>query len=165
MIGPNVERYDMLAREYPEVAARIGSVRVGELPTATRRGEPNEWARSYIGDEETPGAIVLNRNFFGRPGRMAREDARNAARGWHPSGTAALDATMTHEFGHHVMFWLRDNEYDPIGFVQHLDGREELSDYASRKLEEAWSEAFRAHYTRRRDIQRSSCDPRHHGVY
>ena len=65
MIGPNVERYDMLAREYPEVAARIGSVRVGELPFAGDNGirfQPDgDDAVEYVSDNYVPVEMAPSR--------------------------------------------------------------------------------------------------------
>ncbi len=146
VMGPTLEQYDRLANEYPEVAARIRLVRVAQLPTARRLGEPTEWARATADDGEPPYVLTLNRSMYGRPGRMARENRRLVDGGWHPDGTVQVEATLTHEFGHLVMFWLQDLGYSPVEFVRQIEGVGELSNYAKMRVEEAWSEAFRTHH-------------------
>lgn len=146
VMRPTLEQYDRLANEYPEVAARIRLVRVADLPTGRLLGEPTEWARAPSDDGEPPYVLTLNRNLYGRPGRMRRENQRLVELGWHPSGTVQIEATLTHEFGHLVMFWLEDSGYDPRAAVRRILDTRPLSRYCVGHVAEAWAEALRAHH-------------------
>ncbi len=103
-------------------------------------------ARATSDDGDPPYVLTLNRALYGRPGRMRRENRRLVDIGWHPSGTAQVEATLTHEFGHLVMFRLQDSGYDPFDAIRRHQGIRPLSGYAELRLEEAWAEAVRAHY-------------------
>lgn len=70
-----------------------------------------------------------------------------AASGWHPSGTSQVGSIVTHEVGHHVLFWLQDEGFDPVPFITVLaTDRRGLSGYANTRPEEAFAEAFVAHH-------------------
>ena len=146
VMGPTLEQYDRLASEFPEVAARIRLVRVAQLPTARRLGEATQWARATSDEGDPPFVLTLNENLYGRPGRMRRENRRLVGLGWHPSGTTQVEAPLTHEFGHLVMFWLQDSGYDPLRTLRTLEYPSYLSEYCLRGPAEEWAEAFRAHY-------------------
>ena len=94
-----------------------------------------------------PSTLLLNRAYFSRPGRLARRLDTMAASGWHPSGTSRVESIVTHEFGHHVMFWLQDEGFDPVPVIRASTAdRRGLSGYANTLPEEAFSEAFVAHH-------------------
>jgi hypothetical protein len=145
-MGPTLEQYDRLANEYPEVAARIRLVRVAHLPTARRLSDATHWARATSDDRDLPFVLTLNATLYGRPGRMRRENRRLVELGWHPTGTIQLEATLTHEFGHLLMFRLEDSGYDPRAFVRQVLDTRPLSGYSIGRPEEAWAETLRAHH-------------------
>jgi hypothetical protein len=64
--------------------------------------------------------------------------------GWHPSGTTAPTTFMTHEFGHHLMFWLQERGIDVRGEVAVLGNPGSLGLYAQTHFAEAFSEGFAA---------------------
>jgi len=146
VVGPTLAQLDGLSREYPEVAARIEELRLEDLPTGGY-GQPAVFGRSQAARANRRSTLVLNRAYFSRPGRLARRIHVMAANGWHPTGTSQVESIVTHEFGHHVMFWLQDEGFDPVpGIRASTADRRELSGYANTAPEEAFSEAFVAHH-------------------
>jgi len=145
-IAPLIEQFDRLARIYPEVAARISQVVTGDLPTATRRGQPTTWARAAMPPSSPVPEIRLNSRAFDRAARVREYRAEMVYRRWHPSGTSEPSALMTHEFAHHLMFWLQDQGVEVRGFVQSLGDSQTLSAYARLNFGEAFAEAVTAQF-------------------
>lgn len=144
-VAPLIEQYDRLARLYPEVAARIADILTDDLPMAARPGEPTVWARAATPPDAPTPRITLNNRTYDRLSRVRDRRREAVERGWHPSGTNDPAAITTHEFGHHLMFWLQDRGIDVGGEVASLGSPRALSRYARTNAEEAFAEAFTAH--------------------
>jgi hypothetical protein len=95
-------------------------------------------------DAPTP-RIVLNSRTYLRLRRVQDQRREVVERGWHPTGTVEPAAIMTHEFGHHVMFWLQDCSIDVRAEMLALGDAGSLSRYAQVSFAEAFAEAFTAH--------------------
>jgi hypothetical protein len=145
-IAPLIEQFDRLARIYPEVAERIVDVMTGPLPVATQGGGATTWARAASPPDAPTLRITLNDRSFDRLGRVQAARQEQISRRWHPSGTSDPAAFMTHEFGHHVMLWLQDRGVDIVAEMLGMGNPMTLSTYAATRFEEAFAEAFAAHY-------------------
>jgi hypothetical protein len=143
LLGPTLTQLVVLAQQYPEVADRIGEFRLDDLPTGGH-GQPDVYGRSQASLPDRPSALLLNRAYFSRPGRLAQRLQAMVRRGWHPSGTSQVESIVTHEFGHHAWFLIEDEGFDPRRFMASLAyDRRSLSGYAERDgVVEAWAEAF-----------------------
>ena len=147
VIGPTLEQLVRLAHIYPEVMARIELFYLDDLPTGSVGGL-DVFGRSQGALPGQPSSLVLNRAYFSRPGRLVQRLGRSTRVGWHPSGTDQIGSVVTHEFGHHLWFFLEEEGFDPRGFMTTLaEDRRSLSLYAERdRTGEAWAEAFAAYY-------------------
>jgi hypothetical protein len=144
-VGPLIEQFDRLAAEYPEVADHIQDVMTGPLPTASKTGQPTTWAEASVPPDSPTPRITLNDRVYDRAARSREHRAERVSVGWYPSGTTAPAATMTHEFAHHIMFWLQERGVDVEAEVKALGPSSSVSIYATRNWQEAFAEAFAAH--------------------
>ncbi|MFN8634623.1 MAG: hypothetical protein U0893_12265 [Chloroflexota bacterium] len=145
-VAPLIEQFDRLAKIYPEVAARIARITTASLPTAAQSGGSTVWARASTPPDSDAPEIRLNDRAYERGSRIQAARIEQVTRGWHPSGTVAPEAIMTHEFGHHLMFWLHDRNVDVRAETLALGDPSTLSRYAITRFEEAFAEGFTAHY-------------------
>jgi hypothetical protein len=146
VIAPVLREYARLAREYPEVAARLDVFKLTELRTGAV-GASSQLGRSRIVRMTGERRLELNVNLYSRLKRI--DDRLKAAerQGQFPSGTFQPESVVTHEFGHHVMYWIQDEGFDPIPVIRGLAvDRRSLSGYANTLPEEAFAEAFVAHH-------------------
>jgi hypothetical protein len=146
VIAPVLREYARLAREYPEVAARLDVFELTELRTGAV-GASSELGRSSIDPVTGARRLELNANLYSRLKRIADRLKVAERRGQFPGGTFQPESVVTHELGHHLMFWLQDAGFDPIPIIHSLAvDRRGLSLYANTLPEEAFAEAFVAHH-------------------
>lgn len=146
VIAPVLREYARLAREYPEVAARLDVFELTELRTGAV-GASSELGRSSIDRVTGERRLELNVNLYSRLRRIADRLQVAERRGQFPSGTYQPDSVVTHEFGHHVWYLLEDEGFDPEAFMRGLTiDPQGLSVYAGRNSAEAFAEAFVAHH-------------------
>jgi len=146
LMGPTLAQYDRLAREYPEVAARLTFFTLEPLPTGPVGGSTTFGKSTSMegGDVRT---LSLNINVFSHRSRLIERLEPSVRRGYHPSGTSRVESTVTHEFGHHVWYLLENEGLDPRSATRAITYRPgALSLYAMANEGEAFAEAFLAHY-------------------
>jgi hypothetical protein len=146
LMRPTIVQYARLAREYPEVAARLTSFSVEPLPTAPAGGSTTFGkSTSVVGSNVR--TLSLNVYLFSHRSRLMARLESSVRRGYHPSGTYRVESIVTHEFGHQIWYLLEDQEFDPLGATRSTtDQPATLSEYAEVSEAEAFAEAFLAHY-------------------
>jgi hypothetical protein len=173
--------YHYLAQRFPEVSDRINYVgtykRKMKAPTAYAG---HDWGKStYAHASKWDGTIGLNPYFFGDRYRFERSlkkgtelYLRKVGKKWkqaryHPLGCDTIESVVTHEFGHHVHFFLTDSRVglhkyvgemikylddDGLGRLGNLMGRWQnkhkatwtTSVYGTTNIKESFAEGFTA---------------------
>jgi hypothetical protein len=146
LMVPTIAQYDRLAREYPEVVARLTSFALEPLPTAPLGGSTTFGkSTAMVGSDVR--TLILNVDLFSHRTRLMARLESSVQRGYHPSGTSQVESIVTHEFGHHVWYLLEDEGFDPWSATRAIAAHPgTLSVYAMANEVEAFAEAFLAHY-------------------
>lgn len=163
-INPVLKQFQRLSSDYPSVVGRINYigtyVEQGKLPKVPWASNPfpgNAYAHA-----SPKGILGLNPSWFGQPSSFQTALDKDLKAGWHPAKCNSYSAVFTHEFGHHVYYWLSDPDLavtpfvasDGTGSLSHLfslwqaknTATTSLSTYAMHNAKEAWAEGFASLY-------------------
>jgi hypothetical protein len=162
-IDPTLRQFDVLAKQYPEVAKRLEYI--GTYAGEGAPANPSPWKDTTYAHATRDGKIIaINPHFYGRPKALAESVRYSESTKWHPKGTTGVESVMTHEFGHQVDNWLQSVPSRFAGFnVVDMGGNglirdtylhwryknkatKALSAYAGKSVEEGFAEAFAAQY-------------------
>lgn len=105
-------QYARMADQFPEVAANMKYVGSGQEPENDLyndgwRGERTTWAYAGKNAVGRGASLHLNPFWFGSDGADFRKNLQeNVANGWHAEGGDTPASIVTHEFGHHVDWWI-----------------------------------------------------------
>jgi hypothetical protein len=103
-------QYSRLSKDFPEVNEAIVYVGAGQNPENTAHsetwlGEDSTWA--YAGKSPMGSTLMLHPYFFGAEyADLQASLDENVRSGWHPEGADTPSSILTHEFGHHVDWWI-----------------------------------------------------------
>ncbi|NPV80733.1 MAG: hypothetical protein HPY52_10735 [Firmicutes bacterium] len=161
-INPTISQFHKLAKEYPEVAAKlkyVGTHRGANTPRPGFQWDPNTWAHaardgSYIG---------LNPTYYSDIVKFQSDLTICEQSSFHPYNCNSIESVVTHEFGHCVRSWLLESKQaftryvsaDGFGLVedtvrlwetQYGKRLSSISRYACEDEHEAWAETFSAMY-------------------
>ena len=175
VMNPNTLRFHELAQEWPEAAKRLEYV--GTLVNPAKPNPfPNHYNAAYWGKKNynafatTDGRMMaLNPKQYGNGPEFLAQKAKSEAVGRSPLGVKGrIDATLIHEYGHLVDFWLRDEimpgqwfNYDgqktefksairKLGGMKNFD----VSRYGATDQYEAFAESFCSMYVTPAAMQR-----------
>ncbi len=164
-VTPTLRQFQKLARDYPEVARGIKYI-------GTYGGDLSQFpAREYAHANRRTRAIGLNPSFYGNTNHFLRRLQENAQTKFHPLGSGCMESILTHEFGHHMLWWLLDNNGAVLRYVSHRTGMGlidattsmwlgthkptlALSEYAKYNSAEAFAEGLLALYHSPPSVQR-----------
>jgi hypothetical protein len=123
-VQPTLRQFRQLAGEYPDVAKRIKYIGVYSDKTKITKAfgremsmEIREKAYAHAGwvwknpRDFTAGRsyyIGLNTNWYGNATALKKSLKKGVRVGWHAKGCDSIESLFTHEFGHHVETWLKD---------------------------------------------------------
>jgi SPP1 gp7 family putative phage head morphogenesis protein len=162
-INPTLRQFDLLARDYPDVAARLKFVGTNgaKMPAEWRRYDDLLDRAVALADLRDGEFVLLNRSIYARS-RVVSESLTTSAAKYTPEQRLVND--ITHEFGHlvdgHIDQQLKGKAYAPVYldadrgsgvmlrayFEKHNKPTTELSRYATTNTEEGFAEAFAAIY-------------------
>lgn len=152
-----LKEFDRLARDWPQVTARLKYI--GTYRKVKAAGPGFRWgSRTYAHASRDGARIGLNPSFYGKPAKMRAATQGDAAAGWHPKGTESTASILTHEWGHQVDNLLRGLTDVSLVGADRVPGASvpsllaelrakypataALSRYALKDTEEAFAEAF-----------------------
>ncbi len=153
LINENAQEFDRLAKLFPEVADRIkyiGTyVRKEPIPSYTKRDGTvvmrpptgREWlgSNSAYAHAQRDGTLIgLNPAFYNDYDSLKKKRQNGRDTGW--SVSEKTIGSMTHEFGHHIDFYLQDIAHDTALAPETLpDGSGKLA-----HLFEKWKRKYKA---------------------
>lgn len=161
-INPTIKQFDMLAKQYPEVAARLENVGTRAQLGANAKGW--DGSASVFAHATTDGKLIgLNPRWYGNPSEFLEMLKAGTASGWNPPGCDTYASVLTHEFGHQVSNWLLAQQGAFVPVVRYSGGglvsntvfswqqslfnkASKISLYAKTNAQEAWAEAFASMY-------------------
>lgn len=138
-------QYQILGRDYPLVAEKIGEVRIGK----TGGGKHCLGTMTMGGDR--PLVMSLSSKDLDKSKEVSTDDVLllNAEMGFHPKGCIDFTSVVSHEFGHAVDDYLEKlagNPLIPLELERMFTKVRcaEISGYAKQNRREAFAEAFAA---------------------
>lgn len=160
LLSEIAENFYARGKDFPEVMQRLEYV--GTYKTRAPKGFKNhKWKETTYAHADRQGRFMgLNPKWFNDPEGLRKSLAHNIKIGWNPAGTNSAAATVDHEFGHLVDFWIREElsnktftgsfEGDGFGFTAEIldawkaqkKATTELSRYAMENEMEGFAEAF-----------------------
>lgn len=116
VMNPNTATFHELAQEWPETAARLAYVgtlkNTSKLTPVTKQFDATYWNKhgNHNAFANWDGRVMgLNPKVYSDAAGFLSQKAYSESVGWSPLGVKGrIDATLIHEFGHLVDFWLRD---------------------------------------------------------
>jgi 8-oxo-dGTP diphosphatase len=169
---PVLQRFNQLAHEYPTVARHVSFLETGPIESGGAVADswtgpvPREsWAHLLSraqGPMPEGGAsgTVLRSGWWGVGNAPAFKHMmkQTESSGFNVPGAKDAASVMTHEFGHHIFYWIKmqggaknnelvDDITNTLGTVAtHLKPSDLPSQYAATNLDEAVAESFTANY-------------------
>ena len=139
-------KYDVLAGDYPEVAAKIEQI---SIEPATWMEDSKGWMAGATGDGK---AIALNENYFGVASEVNLKERLdvNVLTEFHPPGCNTPASIISHEFGHMAMNDIVTGVIASAALDQWLneyrDDARSISKYAAKDDGEMFANAFASIY-------------------
>lgn len=96
LANESFKQYKKLTDEYPDVSERITRIVTDDPPEG----------KNWLAWANSNGTLAFDRKSYSDYDKLAHSMRRAEAAGFHPKRCPGVETVVTHEFGHHVDYWL-----------------------------------------------------------